>query len=1101
MVGTLIVAQLAGVTLSAVAASTALTIAAFAINFAVSSIITRVFAPKGDKPQDMGVREQVPPSSVNAIPVVYGDAYLGGTFVDAVLSEDQKVMYYVLAVSSISSNGLFSFDQSKFYYGERLVTFSGSGYVIGATVSNGGSGYVVGNVLTVSGGTATTAAQLTVTEVSGGQIVSVQISTVGSYTENPDNPVSVTGGAGTGARFILKYLNYGVAVKALSDEAGNIDTNIRDNTVNQPLEIYLYTADQNGIISRLNTTSYPWDVMGGSDITADLRWPSTGRRMNGLAFAIVRLTYNQGKGTSSLSPITFHASHYLNGTGVAKPGDVWYDYITNPQYGGAVDTAFVDSAARTLLNAYADEVITFDNYVGTPATQPRYRFNGVLDAGQTVLSNLDRIMSCCDSWLAYNAALGQWSVVVNKAETAAYAFDDDNIIGEIRVSATDITQSVNQVEAKFPDKDNRDHPNFVNLSTPSGLLYPNEPVNKSSITYDLINDSVRAQYLANRVLEQAREDLIVSFNTTYYGIQVDAGTVVSVTNADYGWTNKLFRVIKVNEASLPDGSLGARLELNEYSAAVYDDSSITEYVPVANSDIPSPEYFSPLGAPTIAASRPNENPPTFDVQVTLPATGRVTWATLYYTTSATPAAYDWKVLRQASAPQGVAAQNGAIYGWTKISLPVGSYYFAWIVGNEVGQSARSTTSSVFNWSPLDVSGAIVTLQGEIDVLGIDIDDKLSKTSANILTGTITPDDSGGIKAGTIAWDASGVLTSGSGVAITQNGIVGAQSGTAKFTIDTAGNATFAGDINTAGDAYFAGNNPATAKISYNSTEYDVDYSVFAYATTNASTAAVIRNGLYGYANTAVGGSALDIGVIGNAPRDTRGVGVFGQGGEIGGYFTCSLTGGVALVAYPRLGSPTQNAFACFGRFQWGTSYIYGVPAGVGAFMKDDGTWAHTLQSTPTNSGTATVTSSNQINLLGSTSTGIAGAYVGTSASGSTVTWTIQTTSPSDRRLKQDIEDSDLGLAFVNQLQPKKYKLKADPKQQVGYGFIADEVAALGVRDTSLVYHEPDWQVGEETGFDTIHYPSYVAILTKAIQELSAKVDALQTEIADLKKTP
>jgi len=92
MVGTMIVAAAAGVSAAGVAAYFALTAAAFAVNFAVSLIVSRVFGQDQQGPQDSGTRQQVPPSSVNAIPIVYGDAYLGGTFVDAVLSEDQKVM-------------------------------------------------------------------------------------------------------------------------------------------------------------------------------------------------------------------------------------------------------------------------------------------------------------------------------------------------------------------------------------------------------------------------------------------------------------------------------------------------------------------------------------------------------------------------------------------------------------------------------------------------------------------------------------------------------------------------------------------------------------------------------------------------------------------------------------------------------------------------------------------------------------------------------------------------------------------------------------------------------------------------------------------------
>ena len=710
MVGTMIMMAYAGV--QTVGALTAMQMAAaFAINFAVSQIVTRVFSQDQQGQQDNGVRQQVPPSSTNAIPVAYGDAYMGGTFVDAVLTTDQQTMYYVFAVSSISPNGQFTYDLSKFYYGDRLVTFAASGSVLSAQVFNGGSGYVVGDVLTVSGGTPTTATQLTVTQVSSGVITAVSISTAGSYAygTTPNNPASVTGGSGTGAKFVLRFSAYGPTVQALCDEAGNIDTKYNDHV---SLQISLFTSDQSGTVTKINTTDYPWDIMGGSDISAELRWPSTNRRMNGLAFAIARLAYNVDAGTTSLSPITFHVSHYLNGTGCAKPGDVWYDYITNKVYGGAVgwlpdgsfSTAFVDSASATTLNTYSDELITFNNSSGVPSTQPRYRMNGVLDAGQTVLTNIDKIMACCDSWMTYNAALGKWSVVVNKPETAAYSFDDDNIIGDIRVSATDITSSINQVEAKFPFKENRDQPSFVQLATPDNLLYPNEPVNKYSITYDLVNESVQASYLANRLLEQAREDLIVSFSTTYYGIQVDAGAVVSVTNSAYGWTDKLFRVMKVNEASLPDGSLGAKLELNEYNATVYDDYDVTAFSPAPNSNLPSVNYFSALSAPTITTSNPSSPIPNFNVTIAIPSVGRVTRSILYYTTSATPTASDWELLATASTIDGNAVTPGTNYVYKNLVLPTGAsttatYYFSYVVGNDIAKSISSPISASFTWTP------------------------------------------------------------------------------------------------------------------------------------------------------------------------------------------------------------------------------------------------------------------------------------------------------------------------------------------------------------------------------------------------------------------
>lgn len=75
--------------------------------------------------------------------------------------------------------------------------------VSGASVSNGGAGYTIGDTLTVSGGTFTTPAQLTVVSMGGGLVTVVGVAGPGAYSVAPTNPVSVTGGTGSGALFDL----------------------------------------------------------------------------------------------------------------------------------------------------------------------------------------------------------------------------------------------------------------------------------------------------------------------------------------------------------------------------------------------------------------------------------------------------------------------------------------------------------------------------------------------------------------------------------------------------------------------------------------------------------------------------------------------------------------------------------------------------------------------------------------------------------------------------------------------------------------------------------------------------------------------------------
>jgi len=600
------------------------------VTFATSLLTSRIFATTTPQTNESGLsnnaRIQVTPNTTTPIPVIYGNAFLGGKFVDACLTTNGQTMFYVLAISCISENGQFSFDTTKMYYGDRVITFD---------------------------------------------------------TSNPTKVISLT------------------------DNAGNVDTKIANN-----LYINLYTSDYSGNVSPLNSAPLPWATgtafsMGtGSGLTSTQQWTSTNRRMNGMAFAIVRLTYNTDAGTTQLSPITFNCRHYLNGTGTAKAGDVWYDYMINTIYGCATDPAYVDYASSVALNAYSDELITFDNYEGNPSTQFRYRINGVINTAQNVLQNIDQIMTACDSWMQYNAVSGKWAVVINKAESPSIAFSDDNIIDDIVIGSVDITQAPNQIEAKFPDKTNRDQYNYVNLSVPPYLLYPNEPVNKISLTYELVNDSVQALYLANRFLEQNREDLLVTINTTYAGIQVNAGDVVSVTNAAYGWNAKLFRAISVGESVSSDMTLGATIQLIEYNSAVYDNYDITEYTPAGNSGLVSSNYFSTLSIPVVVNQLPSAAVPSFGVNVDIPATGRVTYVILYYTTVSSPSNTDWIALDTQELANSEPFSNGATLLFNNISLPTNTYYFAYKVGNDVAQSNLSALSSSYFWLPNPTTSAV-----------------------------------------------------------------------------------------------------------------------------------------------------------------------------------------------------------------------------------------------------------------------------------------------------------------------------------------------------------------------------------------------------------
>jgi hypothetical protein len=79
-------------------------------------------------------------------------------------------------------------------------------------IVSGGTGYTVGDTLTAVGGTFTVAATFSVTAVSGGVVTGVTATNQGVYTVPPSNPVSFTGGTGSGVTLTLNFIVGAIAI-------------------------------------------------------------------------------------------------------------------------------------------------------------------------------------------------------------------------------------------------------------------------------------------------------------------------------------------------------------------------------------------------------------------------------------------------------------------------------------------------------------------------------------------------------------------------------------------------------------------------------------------------------------------------------------------------------------------------------------------------------------------------------------------------------------------------------------------------------------------------------------------------------------------------
>ena len=113
---------------------------------------------------------------------------------------------------------------------------------------------------------------------------------------------------------------------------------------------------------------------------------------------------------------------------------------------------------------------------------------------------------------------------------------------------------------------------------------------------------------------------------------------------------------------------------------------------------------------------------------------------------------------------------------------------------------------------------------------------------------------------------------------------------------------------------------------------------------------------------------------------------------------------------------------------------------------------------------------------------------------------------SDKRIKRNINDSNLGLNFINELRPVSFQMKSSseyPKEfnikkpsteihnKLQNGLIAQEVKEV-MDDLDIEF--AGWSEGINTR-QRLNYDSFITPLIKAVQELSSKVEELEAKLS------
>jgi hypothetical protein len=400
-----------------------------------------------------------------------------------------------------------------------------------------------------------------------------------------------------GNRVIFK--TDGVTVNYTVDSSGNQDISLRDL-----VKVYFY-CDQTGIqpSGYSGTTPSPFTTMPG--------WSSLTHSMEDLCYAIVEVTYNKDSGVGGLPDCVFQVT-----SSMTLPGDVLYDYMTNTVYGAGIDASEINTTSLTALNSFCTTGFSYTNLANSTVTST-ITVNGLVDTATDVLTNMQALAEAGSSWLTYDIHTGRWETVINKAESSIASFDDSNIIGNISISGTSLTQLNNVADVRYQNTNILDKTDFVKISIPSGELFANEPLNSVQINLPFTNKQVVAAKIGLQQLKQSRVDKIITFQADYSYILLNAGDVIDVTSSIYGFTNKLFRIVTVTQSEGDSGQIVLDFTCLEYDAAVYD-YDIEEYAVESDDGILTIGAIGKPDTPTVTKTE-QANVPKIVIETQVPS--------------------------------------------------------------------------------------------------------------------------------------------------------------------------------------------------------------------------------------------------------------------------------------------------------------------------------------------------------------------------------------------------------------------------------------------------------------------------------------------------
>ena len=325
-----------------------------------------------------------------------------------------------------------------------------------------------------------------------------------------------------------------------------------------------------------------------SNLVSDVTGWTTNHQLKGTSYLYVKLKFDQDVYASGLPTITAD----VKGTKVYDPRTsttAWSnnpvlcirDYLTNTRYGRGIETSLIDDTSFNAAANYCEENVTIGG-----VSKDRYTCNGVVNTSNGSMDILKKLLTACRGFLIFSG--GKYKLVIDKAETAAFTFSEDNIVGAWNISLGNKNNQFNRIRANFFNPDRNWQPDLAIIDSTTLRTSDNGLLLEKTIDLPFTSDIDRAKMITTINLNQSRQQIMCEFTSTIEGLRTEVGDVVYIKHATTGWdtlnsnSGKLFRVMRITLQNDDE----VRILAMEYDATAYDFGTISATDAAPNTNLP-----------------------------------------------------------------------------------------------------------------------------------------------------------------------------------------------------------------------------------------------------------------------------------------------------------------------------------------------------------------------------------------------------------------------------------------------------------------------------------------------------------------------------------